>query len=83
MVRKERLLVFEEIIVKHKSFNGPVDDKGNAIRVPQGNRLTDSDDGKSTGTRKDGGHPLKPKHPDSRAWEPHTHVSGITNPDGT
>ena len=74
-----------------------VDDKGNAIPVREGNWLTGSKDGKwiqemepsdrpqgrQTGTRKDGGHPPGPKHPDSRAWEPHGHVPGITNPDDT
>jgi hypothetical protein len=39
--------------------------------------------GEQTGTRKDGGHPKGPKHPDPRAWEPHGHRPGISNPDGT
>ncbi len=74
-----------------------VDEAGNAIKVPQGNWLTGSKDGKwiqemqpgktpdgqATGTRKDGGHPPGPKHTDPRALEPHSHVPGVTNPDGT
>ena len=74
-----------------------VDGEGNAIKVPQGNWLTGSKDGKwiqemepainpdgkPTGTRKDGGHNPGPKHPDPRAWEPHGHRPGISNPDGT
>ena len=53
-------------------------EQGNAIKVPQGNWLTGSKDGKwlqemelgakpegnPTGTRKDGGHKPSPKHPD-------------------
>ena len=86
-------------------FDGPVgedivvvDEAGNAIRVPEGNWLTGTKDGKwlqekepsvesprgkPTGTRIDNGHPPGPKHPDARAWEPHGHVPGVTNPDGT
>ena len=71
------------------------DAEGNIIPVPAGHRLGGSKDGKylelkdeknePTGLRKDGkGHPVGPKHPnDPRAWEPHAHVPGITNPDGT
>ncbi len=40
-------------------------------------------DGQATGTRKDGGHPPGPKHSDPRALEPHSHVPGVTNPDGS
>jgi hypothetical protein len=40
-------------------------------------------DGQPTGIRKDGGHPLGPKHSDSRALEPHSHAPGVTNSDGT
>jgi RHS repeat-associated protein len=74
-----------------------VDEAGNAIKIPQGNWSTGSKDGKwiqemqpgknpegqATGTRKDGGHPRGPKHSDPRALEPHAHVPGISNPDGT
>ena len=91
---------------KHNSnpFDGPVDDDvvvvdgaGNAIKVPSGNWLTGSKDGKwiqemqpgktpegqETGTRKDGGHPIGPKHKDPRSFEPHGHVPDVRNPDGT
>lgn len=85
-------------------FGGPVsgdvvvvDEAGNAIKVPQGNWLTGSKDGKwiqemkpgigpkgePTGQRKDGGGHPPPKHTDARANEPHAHVPGVTNPDGT
>ncbi len=74
-----------------------VDEAGNAIKVPQGNWLTGSKDGtwiqemkpgigpkgEPTGQRKDGGGHPPPKHTDSRANEPHAHVPGITNLDGT
>lgn len=40
-------------------------------------------DGQETGVRKDGGHPPGPKHRDSRAFELHLHVPGVTNSDGT
>jgi hypothetical protein len=40
-------------------------------------------DGEATGKRKDGGHPVGPKHTDPRSLEPHAHVPGVTNPDGT
>lgn len=80
-------------------YDGPVgepvvvvDPKGNAIPVGQGQWVTGSPDGRwvqvrdkqgnPTGTRLDGGH--KPStHPDPRAQEPHAHVPGVTNPDGT
>jgi len=91
---------------KHNTnpFDGPVDgevvvvdEAGNAIKVPEGNWLTGSKDGKwvqemkpgvgpkgePTGQRKDGGGHPPPKHTDVRANEPHAHVPGITNPDGT
>ncbi|NGX56759.1 MAG: hypothetical protein K1060chlam5_01005 [Candidatus Anoxychlamydiales bacterium] len=73
------------------------DAEGNIIPVPEGQWLTGSKDGKwiqvkepsdngrgkPTGLRKDGGHPKSPKHPDPRAWEPHGHRPGVSNPDGT
>jgi len=70
------------------------DAQGNIIPVPQGHQLEGTKDGKwiqikdkdkkETGTRKDGGHPPGPKHKDDpRSWEPHAHVPGVTNPDGT
>ncbi|NDE82136.1 MAG: hypothetical protein EB051_00765, partial [Chlamydiia bacterium] len=91
---------------KHNSnpFNGAVsedvvvvDEAGNAIKVPEGNWLTGTKDGKwvqerapdgttkgqETGTRKDGGHKPGPQHTDPRSLEPHAHVPGVTNPDGT
>lgn len=69
-----------------------VDPKGNTIVVKPGETVTSSPDGKwvqvrgpdgtPTGTRLDGGH--KPaSHPDPRAQQPHAHVPGVTNPDGT
>ena len=73
------------------------DAQGNIIPVPEGQWLTGSEDGewlqvrepsdnprgKPTGVRKDGGHPKGPKHPDPRGWEPHGHVPGVSNLDGT
>ena len=69
-----------------------VDSKGNAIITPPGGRITGSPDGKfiqardannkMTGVRKDGGH-NPANHPDPRAQQPHGHVPGVTNPDGT
>jgi len=70
------------------------DAQGNIIPVPAGHQLEGTRDGKwiqvkdkdkkETGTRKDGGHPPGPKHKDDpRSWEPHAHVPGVTNPDGT
>ncbi|MBS0607558.1 MAG: hypothetical protein KF898_06120 [Parachlamydiales bacterium] len=85
-------------------FDGPVDQDvvvvdgaGNAIKVPSGNWLTGSKDGKwlqemqpgvgpkgiPTGQRKDGGGHPPPKHTDSRANAPHAHVPGVNNPDGS
>jgi hypothetical protein len=69
-----------------------VDEKGNAIQVKKGQQLQGSKDGKfvqvkdsagkPTGTRIDGGH--KPStHPDPRAQQPHAHVPGVENSDGT
>ena len=69
-----------------------VDSKGNAIPVKAGEQLQGSKDGRftqvkdangnPTGVRVDGPH--KPSsHPDPRAQEPHAHVPGQTNPDGT
>jgi hypothetical protein len=69
-----------------------VDSKGNAIVTPPGGRITGSPDGKfiqardannkMTGVRKDGGH-NPANHPDPRAQQPHGHVPGVTNSDGT
>ncbi len=70
------------------------DAKGNIIPVPEGHQLGGSKDGKciqekdkdgeATGLRKDGkGHPPSPVHQDPRSQNPHAHVPGITNPDGT
>ncbi len=69
-----------------------VDPKGNALVTPKGGKITGSPDGKyiqvrdaqgnQTGVRIDAGH--KPStHPDPRAQQPHGHVPGVTNPDGT
>ncbi|WP_309250487.1 RHS repeat domain-containing protein [Stenotrophomonas maltophilia] len=69
-----------------------VDSKGNAIPTPPGGKIEGSPDGRfvqakgpdgqPTGIRIDGGH--KPStHPDPRAQQPHGHVPGITNADGT
>jgi hypothetical protein len=67
------------------------DAEGNIIPVDEGNWLTGSKDGKwiqekdekkvSTGTRKDGGG--HPREKDIRGKEPHGHVPGVNNPDGT
>ena len=96
----------EEERKKHNTnpFDGPVsgdvvvvDEAGNAIKVPKGNWLTGTKDGKwiqemkpgggpkgePTGQRKDGGGHSPPKHTDVRANEPHAHVPDVTNPDGT
>ena len=69
-----------------------VDSKGNAMVSPPGGRITGSPDGRyiqvrdaagrQTGTRIDAGHNPR-KHPDPRARQPHGHVPGVTNPDGT
>lgn len=69
-----------------------VDSKGNAIPTPPGGRIDGSPDGRfiqakdvngnATGVRIDGGH--RPStHPDPRAQQPHGHVPGVTNTDGT
>lgn len=74
-----------------------VDPEGNAIKVSEGNWLTGSKDGKwvqertsdgttkgkETGTRKDDGHKPSQQHTDHRSLEPHGHVPGVMNPDGT
>ena len=74
-----------------------VEEKGNAIPVKKGNWATGTKDGKwvqerepdgtkkgkETGTRKDGGHNPSPLHTDPRSLEPHAHIPGITNSDGT
>ena len=69
-----------------------VDPKGNAIPTPPGGGITGSPDGEyvqgrdangnPTGIRKDGGH-NPAGHPDPRAQQPHGHVPGVTNIDGT
>ncbi|EQM86254.1 hypothetical protein L681_05870 [Stenotrophomonas maltophilia MF89] len=69
-----------------------VDSKGNAIPTPPGGNIEGSPDGRfvqakgpdgqPTGVRIDGGH--KPStHPDPRAQQPHGHVPGVSNADGT
>ncbi len=80
-------------------FDGPVSDdvfvvdpNGNVIKVPQDHQLGSSEDGKciqvkdnkgkQTGTRMDGkGH--AGSHSDPKAKQPHAHVPGLTNDDGT
>jgi len=79
-------------------YDGPVDipvivvdGNGNAIPVGEGESISSSPDGtwqqvrdpagNPTGTRVDGGHPNT--HDDPRAQDPHAHVPGITNSDGT
>ena len=79
-------------------FDGPVDGEiyvgdaqGNIILVPTGHQLEGTKDGKwiqakdkdraPTGTRKDGGG--HPREKDIRGREPHGHVPGVTNSDGT
>ena len=69
-----------------------VDSRGNAIPLNPGEYLTRSPDGRwvqvrdargnPTGTRIDGPHNPR-THSDPRAQEPHAHVPGVTNPDGT
>ncbi|WP_068468628.1 hypothetical protein [Candidatus Protochlamydia phocaeensis] len=69
-----------------------VDEKGNVIPVKVGEHVTGSRDGKwiqvrdefdnPTGIRKDGPHSPQ-THKDPRALEPHAHVTGINNNDGT
>jgi hypothetical protein len=69
-----------------------VDPKGNVIPTPPGGRITGSPDGRfiqardaagnPTGVRIDGPH-RPATHPDPRAQQPHGHVPGVTNPDGT
>jgi YD repeat-containing protein len=69
-----------------------VDGKGNAIPVKAGEQIQGSKDGRftqvkdangnPTGVRIDGAH-NPTTHPDPRAQQPHAHVPGETNPDGT
>ncbi|MBN2195457.1 MAG: hypothetical protein JW751_21745 [Polyangiaceae bacterium] len=69
-----------------------VDSRGNVIPTPPGDRITGSPDGRfiqardaagnPTGVRIDGPH-RPATHPDPRAQQPHGHVPGVTNPDGT
>ena len=68
------------------------DPNGNVVPTPPGGGATSSPDGRfvqardaagnPTGVRIDGPH--KPaSHPDPRAQQPHGHVPGVRNPDGT
>ncbi len=83
---------------KTNPFDGTVDEdvfigdaEGNIIPVPEGQQLGGSKDGKwiqvkdkndnPTGLRKDGGG--HPQENDVRGQQPHGHVPGISNPDGT
>ena len=69
------------------------DAEGNIIPVPEGQQLGGSKDGKwiqvkdadgkATGVRKDDGHPPSPIHDDPRSQQPHGHIPGVSNPDGT
>jgi RHS repeat-associated protein len=69
-----------------------VDSKGNAIPTPAGGGIQGSPDGRyvqavdakgnPTGVRIDGGHKAS-THSDPRAQQPHAHVPGVTNEDGT
>lgn len=70
------------------------DANGNIIPVPEGYQLGGSKDGeclqqkdkdgRATGIRKDGkGHPSSPAHRDPRSQNPHGHVPGVNNLDGT
>jgi len=80
---KEALQTPERIIV---------DSRGNAIPLNKGEYLTGSKDGRFvqvrdangnvTGMRIDGAHSPK-THNDPRALQPHAHVPGVTNADGT
>jgi len=79
-------------------FDGPIDEdvfvgdaEGNIIPVPADHQLEGSKDGKwiqvkdkdksPTGARKDGGGHSREK--DVRGRDPHAHIPGITNIDGT
>ena len=78
-----------------RSPNAPntvaVDSRGNAIPLREGERLTGSPDGRyiqvrdsagtPTGVRIDGPHKLP--HTDPRSLQPHAHIPGRTNSDGT
>ncbi len=75
---------------EHGTFH--VDPRGNTLPTPPGGKVTGSPDGRflqardaagnPTGVRVDGPH--RPAgHPDPRAQQPHGHVPGVTNPDGT
>ena len=69
-----------------------VDSKGNALVTPPGGKIEGSPDGRyvqvkdangdPTGVRIDGGHNPS-NHPDPRAQQPHGHVPGVKNDDGT
>jgi hypothetical protein len=69
-----------------------VDSRGNAIPLNMGEYLTRSPDGRWVQVRDASGNPTgvwidgphNPRtHPDPRAQQPHAHVPGVTNPDGT
>ena len=57
-----------------------VDEAGNAIKVPQGNWLTGTKDGKWIQVKDGGGHT---REKDVRGREPHSYIPGVLNPDGT
>lgn len=69
-----------------------VDSRGNAFPLRSGEYITGSKDGawkqvrdpsgRPTGMRMDGPH-NRNTHTDPRALQPHSHVPGVTNPDGT
>lgn len=80
-------------------YSGPVgcrvtivDQRGNAVHLEIGEQISGSPDGKwiqvkdqagaPTGLRLDGAH-NPTTHSDRRARQPHAHVPGITNEDGT
>jgi hypothetical protein len=75
---------------EHGTFH--VDPRGNTLPTPRGGRVTGSPDGKylqvrdaggsPTGVRIDAGHNSR-SHADPRAQQPHGHVPGVANPDGT
>lgn len=70
-----------------------VDEKGNVIPLKPGEKLQGSPDGrwiqiigpngKPTGVRIDQGHKPGGAHTDPRSLEPHGHIPGVNNPDGT
>ena len=70
-----------------------VDEKGNVIPLKPGEKLQGSPDGrwiqiigpdgKPTGVRIDQGHKPGGAHTDPRSLQPHGHIPGVNNPDGT